>query len=150
MEPEAGSRKPEAESSGQPGGSAAGRGSAADREFIPIEVFERDGDASAADLRAATLADSMAVGGEKELEADDPLEFVAARFPVPDGIDIDAVTARVFVEEYALMGMPRRKVLQMFASPAFAGTHSIFLARGQDFVEAIIDDVFGPASTGVH
>ena len=80
---------------------------------------------------------------EKEFEDDDPMEFVAARFPVPAGVDIDEVTARVFIEEYALMGMPRDRIMQLFTSQFFAGTHGIFRARGEAFVQALIDDVYG-------
>ncbi len=82
---------------------------------------------------------------EKEFEADDPYEFVAVRFPVAEGVDADALMARTFIEEYALMGMPRLKMLQLFHSQFFAGTHAILEARGEPFVQAIIDDVYGPA-----
>ena len=82
---------------------------------------------------------------EKEFEEDDPYEFVAVRFPVAVGVDADALMARTFIEEYALMGMPRQKMLQLFHSPFFAGTNVILESRGQAFVQAIIDDVYGLA-----
>jgi len=86
---------------------------------------------------------------EKDFEDDDPMEFVAARFPVPPGVDIDEVTARVFIEEYALMGMPRERTLQLFTSQFFAGTHGIFQARGEAFVQALIGEVYGLPLQGV-
>ena len=50
-----------------------------------------------------------------------------------------------FIEEYALMGMPRNRVLAMFRSPFFAGAHAVFAARGEEFVARLVDQVFGPA-----
>jgi len=82
---------------------------------------------------------------EKHLEDDDPYAFVAVRFPMEPGVDPDEVMARCFVEEYALMGMPRNRMLQLFQSQFFAGTHAILEARGEDFVQRIIDDVYGTA-----
>jgi len=81
---------------------------------------------------------------EKDLKEDDPFEFVAVRFPVAEGVDADEVMARVFIEEYALMGMPRRNVRRLFESPAFAGSHAVLEARGAPFVDRILDSVFGP------
>ncbi len=83
---------------------------------------------------------------EKEFEADDPYEFVAVRFPLPPGVDGDEQCARTFIEEYALLGVPRAKILQIFASPHFAGTHAILQTRGEEFVRTIADDVYGPAA----
>ena len=86
----------------------------------------------------------------KEIESDDPLEFVAARFPVPPGVDIDELTARVFIEEYATMGVPRQKIMTIFRSKYFAGTNTILESRGEAFVQSLIDDVFGPAPQEVQ
>jgi hypothetical protein len=87
---------------------------------------------------------------EKHLEGDDPFEFVAVRFPVEGGIDIDAEMARCFVEEYALMGMPRERMMHIFTSKFFAGTHGILLAKGEAFIESIIDQVYGPVAAEVR
>ena len=87
---------------------------------------------------------------EKDFEDDDPFEMVAARFPVPDGVDIDEVTARVLIEEYALMGVPRSRMLNIFRSEFFAGTNVIYESRGEEFVVRLIDEVFGPGTEGVH
>ena len=80
----------------------------------------------------------------KDFESDDPMEFVAMRFPAPAGTDVDAEMARTFVEEYALMGMPRARVLQLFRTPAFTGTHRIWESRGEEFVKELLDEVYGP------
>lgn len=82
---------------------------------------------------------------EKEFEGDDPLEFVAHRFPVPPGVDMDAEMARCFIEEFALMGMPKEKVFHIFASRFFAGTHAVLESRGEAFVRSLIEGVYGPA-----
>jgi hypothetical protein len=80
---------------------------------------------------------------EKHLEADDPYAFVAARYPAEPGVDAEAVMARCIVEEYALMGVSRQKMMQLFRSRAFAGTHAILASRGEAFVQQIIDEVYG-------
>ena len=83
---------------------------------------------------------------EKHLEEDDPYGFVAVRFPVDAGTDPDETMARCVIEEYALVGMPARRVLQLFQSRFFAGTHAILESRGEAFVQRIIDDVYGAAA----
>lgn len=80
---------------------------------------------------------------EKDFELDDPYEFVAVRFPMEPGVDADEVMARCFIEEYALIGTPRGRMLALFESEFFAGTHAILIRRGEAFVQRIIDDVFG-------
>ena len=87
---------------------------------------------------------------EKDLEGDDPFEFVAVRFPAAPGVDMDAEMARCFVEEYALMGMPRSHVMTLFRSKSFAGTHEILRSRGEALIESVIDQVYGPAQPEVR
>jgi len=82
---------------------------------------------------------------EKDLEDDDPYEFVAVRFPMEEGVDADELMARCFIEEYALMGMPRDRTLLLFRSKFFAGTNGILQRRGDEFIESIIESVYGPA-----
>ena len=81
---------------------------------------------------------------EKEFEADDPYEFVAMRYTAEPGTDPDEVMARCFIEEYALLGMPRDRIMRMFQSSAFQGTHSILDRRGGEFIRAIADGIYGP------
>jgi hypothetical protein len=80
---------------------------------------------------------------EKHAETDDPYEFVALRYKAAPGTDPDAEMARCFIEEYALMGMPREKTLRLFQSPYFAGTHAILQRRGDAFVRELINSVYG-------
>lgn len=88
---------------------------------------------------------------EKDFEADDPYEFVGMRYPAEPGTDPDELMARAFIEEYALMGMPRDRIMRMFVSPFFAGTNGILERRGESFVRAIFDDIYGrPAAEVSH
>ena len=85
---------------------------------------------------------------DKELETDDPYELIGMRFPMEPGVDGEELQSRCFIEEYALMGMPQFKVMHMFKSEFFAGTHAILVSRGEPFVERIIEEVYGqPATT---
>lgn len=87
---------------------------------------------------------------EKHVETDDPYEFVAMRYPAEAGTDADATMARCFIEEYALMGMPREKTMRLFQSPYFAGTHAILQRRGDAFVRSLINDVYGQPAEEVR
>lgn len=80
---------------------------------------------------------------DKEYEGDDPFEFVAMRFPVEPGRDAEAEMARCFIEEYALMGMPRDRMMALFRSPRFQGTHSVLQSHGESFIQQLIDSVYG-------
>jgi hypothetical protein len=83
---------------------------------------------------------------EKELEAGDPYELVAQRYQAEPGTDPDELMARCFIEEYALMGFPREKIMRLFRSESFAATHSVLESRGEQFVSRLLDSVF-PAQT---
>ena len=86
---------------------------------------------------------------EKDLKTDDPYEFVAMQYTVEPGTDPDELMARCFIEEYALIGMPRQKTMRLFASPMFAGTHAILARRGSQFVEQLADQVYGQPVGGI-
>ena len=88
--------------------------------------------------------------GEKELEADDPYELVAVEVAGPPGYDGPAAMARCFIEEFALMGWPPERILRLFQSRAFAGTHAVYEDRGEAFVRALIDDVFRGGKEAAH
>ena len=88
---------------------------------------------------------------EKEFEADDPYEFVGMRYQAEPGTDPDEMMARCFIEEYALMGMPRNRIMRMFESAHFKGTNGILERRGRGFVTAIADSIYGTsAEVGSH
>ena len=88
---------------------------------------------------------------DKEFEADDPYEFVGVRYEAEPGTDPDEIMARCFIEEYALMGMPRDRIMRMFHSPHFKGTNAIRVRRGDEFIRTIADGVYGtPALEDRH
>jgi hypothetical protein len=82
---------------------------------------------------------------EKQVEASDPYEFTAARYPVDDPLEADRDMARCFIEEYALMGFTPGHVLRLFREPIYTGTHDVYRRRGKDFVVELIEGVFGSA-----
>jgi hypothetical protein len=79
---------------------------------------------------------------DKELEDDDPYELVAVSVTGPPGYDGPAAMARVFIEEFALMGWPPARIMRLFKSPKFAGTNSVYEERGEAYVQGLIDEVF--------
>ncbi len=82
-------------------------------------------------------------GSQKMVEPTDPYEAVFARLDTP-GYDGLAEMARVFVEEFALMGWDRNRVARMFRIPRYVAAHAVYRTRGPEFVEALLDEVFGP------
>lgn len=77
----------------------------------------------------------------KELEQEDPYEMVA--IAVSTGEDTTGEMARTFVEEFALMGFPPQRVMQLFKNPFYAGAHMVYEQRGEEFVRGLIAEVFG-------
>jgi len=95
-----------------------------------------------------TSARDLPTGREKSVEDDDPYELVGVRFPVPEGVDADAELARIFVEEYAVIGWSPQRIRELFAAPLFAGAHDLVRRRGQGIVDDAIATVFGESSEG--
>jgi hypothetical protein len=59
--------------------------------------------------------------------------------------------AWAFAEEFARAGFDRRRILALFRSPFYAGSHAALVALGETEVAAIVDEcvtVFGPRSGG--
>lgn len=83
-----------------------------------------------------------AAGSRKPYEADDPAELVGVR--LPDAPDAGAweEMATVFIEEFALMGWGRERVLRLFANPRFAGPHGALRALGAERVRALVEAAF--------
>ena len=96
-------------------------------------------------FRHASPVRDVTTGREKEVENDDPYELVGVRFPVPEGVDADAHLARIFVEEYAVIGWTPVRIRELFDSPMFAGAHDLVRRRGPGIVDDAIATVFGPA-----
>lgn len=85
-------------------------------------------------------------GSSKDLDEEDPFEFVAMRCVSPPGHYADLEMTRTFAEEYALMGYSRQKVRMLFETKFYGGTHDVLLRRGPEFVDAVLDEVFAGAA----
>jgi hypothetical protein len=96
--------------------------------FVPIELVARS-------------------GREKAFEPGDPIEPVAVALSTP-GFDGVAAMGRTFVEEFAMMGWSRARILRMFATPRYAGANAVWRALGSNAVEALVDEVLGPPAAG--
>ena len=81
---------------------------------------------------------------DNHIEHDDPYELVGVRFPLPEGVDADRVTAKCFVEEFALMGSSPAEVRRLFTDAHYRGSYDVAQRRGMDFIEELIAEVFGP------
>jgi hypothetical protein len=80
----------------------------------------------------------------KEFEPADPYELVGVRYAVPPGVDADRELVRCFVEEFALMGWPRKRVRALFDAPRYEGAHDVLRRRGPTLIDEVAAEVFGP------
>lgn len=71
----------------------------------------------------------------------DPYELVGVELPATKQ-DLEMM-ARSFVEEFALMGLSRRRILLYFDSPFYAGSHRLRELLGREEIEEIVSDVLG-------
>ena len=78
----------------------------------------------------------------KPYEPGDPTELVGVRLPT--GPDEEALRemAIAFVEEFALLGWSRERILRLFANPFFAGPHRVYRALGPDAIRELVASVF--------
>jgi hypothetical protein len=81
---------------------------------------------------------------DKEFEPEDPFQPVAVALVTP-GYDGMQAMARCFVEEFAIMGWPPKRIFRLFTIPEFAGSYSVMQERGEAYVKSIIASVFGMA-----
>ena len=79
-----------------------------------------------------------------DVAPEDPLEIVGVVLDRP--IDLQGLDemARVFVEEYALMGWPAKRILTLFRRPFYAGAHEAYEALGEARIKELIEQTFGP------
>ncbi len=82
---------------------------------------------------------------EKEFELDDPYEMVGVMIPSPPGEDLTSEMVKVFMEEYAVLGFSRERIMRLFENPFYAGVHAVYQQRGEAFVNGIADQIFGPS-----
>ena len=78
---------------------------------------------------------------DKQFEQGDPFEMVGVA--LPQEMDDEALTemACCFVEEFARMGYQGEKLMRLFRDPIYKGPHSVYRAKGESFVRALVDQV---------
>lgn len=78
---------------------------------------------------------------EKEFEHDDPMELVGSVLPLGDS-DLEAM-GLTFVEELARMDWSQEEILTIFSDPFYRGPHTVYRARGAEYVKQLIVAVMG-------
>ncbi|MFQ5890667.1 MAG: hypothetical protein ACE5JR_11525 [Gemmatimonadota bacterium] len=71
----------------------------------------------------------------KPYDPEDPCALVGT--PVPEG-DFDEM-AFIIVEEFVRLGVDDAKLWRIFRSPIYDLTHAILSARGEEYVQDLID-----------
>ena len=80
----------------------------------------------------------------KDVAPEDPLEIVGVVLDRPiDRRGLDDM-ARTFVEEYALMGWPAKRILTLFRQPFYGGAHDAYEALGEARILELIEETIGP------
>ncbi len=80
----------------------------------------------------------------REPAADDPMEIVGVVLDrPPDAAGLEAM-ARAFVEEYALLGWPPRRILSLFRHPFYAGAHAAYERLGEGRIVELVREIAGP------
>jgi hypothetical protein len=80
----------------------------------------------------------------KDVEPDDPMEIVGVVLDRPiDRSGLDDM-ARTFVEEYALMGWPAKRILGLFRHPFYGGAHDAYEALGEARILKLVEETLGP------
>jgi hypothetical protein len=73
---------------------------------------------------------------QKPFQEDDPLEFVAASC---NG-NLNEMIENI-IEEYIKMGFDQKTILQLFKSPFFKLTHSVYKSKGEEYIKKAIENV---------
>jgi len=83
-----------------------------------------------------THAGSTPHGADKVAEPKDPMQRNGHVVPGDPAVMLDGL-----VEEFARMGMPRDRILNLFENPSFEATHGLLVVLGPDVVEQRVDAV---------
>ncbi len=84
----------------------------------------------------------------RKASADDPMELVGVRLPVPDDQAMRDM-AECFVEEFVRLGHTADELMSMFRNPFYRGVHMSYLALGEAHVGELITKyirLFRPAA----
>ena len=82
-----------------------------------------------------------------EFDFDDPLELVGCEVPLED--EQLSEMAECFVEEFARMGYGAEALLGLFRNPFYHGPHSVYQARGEEYVRDLIRQTVGERPSGL-
>ena len=86
----------------------------------------------------------------QEPEAEDPQVLVGVG--LPGGEESVREMTAAFADEFAQLGLPRERILELFASPCYAGAHQAWLALGAAEVTRMVEEslaVYGRRRLGV-
>lgn len=72
----------------------------------------------------------------KEFEEEDPMDLVGMVLPGEQG-QLEAM-AECFIEEYVRLGWDEQRLMTLFTSPMFLGTHRIYRQKGEQYVRSLI------------
>jgi len=72
----------------------------------------------------------------KEFEDDDPMELQGMMMPERD----PEVQAAVIIEEFLSMGMPEKRVLELFKDPFYLGTSQLCSILGEERIAELIQE----------
>jgi hypothetical protein len=77
---------------------------------------------------------------KNESDPEDPLELNGVALLTAE--DTHGDMAACFVEEFLRLGHGARQILAFFRNPHYVGPHLVLRERGEDFVRAIIVEIF--------
>jgi hypothetical protein len=78
---------------------------------------------------------------EKQFEDDDPMELVGDVIGISD-YDMEEM-GLTFVEELARMDWSQEEILTIFSDPFYRGPHTVYRAKGAEYVKRLIVSVMG-------
>ena len=87
---------------------------------------------------------------KQEPDAQDPMELVGVRLPVPDQAALTEM-AECFAEEFIRLGHSSAAVLELFKSPFYGGPHEAYRQLGEERIAEMInryDRIFRPTQHG--
>jgi hypothetical protein len=80
-----------------------------------------------------------------EPDETDPMMLVGVE--LPSGAEADSLSAEVFAEEFARMGLAEEELMNLFKNPFYAGAHRALLALGEARVREIVRECARPWSS---
>jgi hypothetical protein len=78
---------------------------------------------------------------EKQFEDDDPMELVGSVIGIGED-DLEEM-GLTFVEELARMDWSQEEILIIFSDPFYRGPHTVYRAKGAEYVKRLIVSVMG-------